>query len=38
VVVLFASKYKALAAEAASTLLLSTLSLVVTVPVALAIS
>jgi predicted permease len=37
-VVLFASKYKAMEAETASTLLLSTLSLVVTVPITIAIS
>jgi len=37
-VVLFASKYKAMQAESASTLLLSTLSLVVTVPITIAIS
>jgi malonate transporter len=37
-VVLFATKYKALEAESASMLLLSTLSLVVTVPVTLALS
>jgi predicted permease len=37
-VVLFAAKYKAMEAESASMLLLSTLSLVVTVPVTLALS
>ena len=37
-VVLFAAKYKAMQAESASMLLLSTLSLVVTVPVTLALS
>jgi predicted permease len=37
-VVLFASRYNAMAAESASTLLLSTLSLVVTVPITIAIS
>jgi malonate transporter len=37
-VVLFAAKYKAIEAESASMLLLSTLSLVVTVPVTLALS
>jgi predicted permease len=37
-VVLFATKYKAMEAESASMLLLSTLSLVVTVPVTLALS
>jgi predicted permease len=37
-VVLFASRYKALVAESASTLLLSTLSLVLTVPITVAIS
>jgi predicted permease len=37
-VVLFASKYKAMATESASALLLSTLSLVVTVPITIAIS
>jgi len=36
-VVLFASRYKALVAESASTLLLSTLSLVLTVPITVAI-
>jgi predicted permease len=37
-VVLFAAKYKAMEAESASMLLLSTLSLVVTVPVTVALS
>jgi predicted permease len=37
-VVLFATKYKAMEAESASMLLLSTLSLVVTVPVTLALN
>ena len=38
IVVLSAAKYKAMEAESASTLLLSTLSLVVTVPIIIAIS
>jgi malonate transporter len=38
IVVLLAANYKAMESEAASTLLLSTLSLVVTVPIIIAIS
>jgi len=38
IVVLLAAKYKTMEAESASTLLLSTLSLVVTVPITIAIS
>jgi malonate transporter and related proteins len=38
IVVLLAAKYKTMEAESASTLLLSTLSLVVTVPITIAVS
>jgi predicted permease len=38
IVVLLAAKYKTMEAESASTLLLSTLSLVLTVPITIAIS